>query len=68
MPGEPLSDIPVSNQPLGSDNQREEPDETKAEVVSRVRIAPTLVGKVIQALNTNMSNYEDRFGPISVRD
>ncbi len=37
-------------------------NETVAEVVSRVRIAPTLVGKVIQALNTNMTNYEDRFG------
>jgi hypothetical protein len=37
-------------------------DETTAEVVSRVRIAPTLVGKVIRALNTNMTNYEDRFG------
>jgi hypothetical protein len=45
-----------------------EPGETNAEVVSRIRVAPTLVGKIIQALNTNMSNYEDRFGPISVRD
>ena len=45
-----------------------EPDETKAEVVSRVRIAPTLVGKVIQALNTNMTNYEERFGQITIRD
>jgi hypothetical protein len=43
-------------------------NETTAEVVSRVRIAPTLVGKVIQALNTNMTNYEDRFGPIAVKD
>jgi hypothetical protein len=44
-----------------------EPGETKAEVVSRVRVAPTLVGKVISALNTNMTNYEERFGQIDVR-
>lgn len=37
-----------------------------AEVVSRVRIAPTLVGRVLQALNTNMSGYEDKFGPVKV--
>jgi hypothetical protein len=37
-----------------------------AEVVSRVRIAPTLVGRVMQALNTNMSGYEDKFGPVKV--
>ena len=33
-----------------------------AEVVSRVKIAPTMVGKVIRALNTNMTSYEDKFG------
>jgi hypothetical protein len=47
---------------------RREGGETIAQVVSRIQIAPTLVGKVIQALNTNMTNYEDRFGPIPVRD
>lgn len=36
----------------------------KAEVVSRVRIAPTMVGRVLNALNSNMSNYEERFGPV----
>jgi hypothetical protein len=36
----------------------------KAEVVSRVKIAPTMVGKIIQALNTNMTNYEDKFGMV----
>lgn len=35
-----------------------------AEVVSRIRIAPTMVAQVLQALNTNLSNYEDRFGPV----
>jgi hypothetical protein len=35
-----------------------------AEVVSRVRIAPTMVGRVLNALNTNLSNYEDRFGQV----
>ena len=35
-----------------------------ADVVSRVRIAPTMVGRVLQALNTNMSGYEDKFGQV----
>ncbi|MGH8900973.1 MAG: DUF3467 domain-containing protein [Egibacteraceae bacterium] len=34
----------------------------QADVVTRVRIAPTMVGKVIRALNTNRSSYEDKFG------
>lgn len=38
--------------------------EVRAEVVSRVRIAPTLVAKVLQALNTNLSNYEENFGDV----
>lgn len=40
--------------------------QAQAEVVSRVRIAPTLVGKVIQALNTNMNAYEKKYGDINV--
>lgn len=36
-----------------------------AEVVSRVKIAPTMVGKVIRALNTNMTGYEDKFGMVT---
>ncbi len=36
----------------------------QAEVVSRVRIAPTMVAQVLNALNTNLSNYEDRFGQV----
>ena len=35
-----------------------------AEVVSRVKIAPTMVGRVLHALNTNMTNYEDKFGMV----
>ena len=35
-----------------------------AEVVSRVKIAPTMVGRVLNALNTNMANYEDKFGSV----
>lgn len=35
-----------------------------AEVVQRIRIAPTMVGQVMQALNANLSRYEDRFGPV----
>lgn len=38
--------------------------QVRAEVVSRVRIAPTMVGKVIQALNGNMTGYEDAFGMV----
>ena len=36
----------------------------QAEVVSRVKIAPTMVGRVIRALNTNMTSYEDRYGMV----
>ncbi len=36
----------------------------KAEVVSRVKIAPTMVARVLDALNTNLSGYEERFGPV----
>jgi hypothetical protein len=35
-----------------------------AEVVSRVRIAPTMVARVLNALNTNLSTYEERFGQV----
>lgn len=45
-------------QPGGSANER------RADVVSRVRIAPTMVGRVLNALNTNLSNYEERFGQV----
>ena len=41
-----------------------EQGKVNAEVVSRVRIAPTMVGRVLNALNTNLSNYEDRFGQV----
>lgn len=36
--------------------------QVKAEVVSRLKVAPTMVGKIIRALNTNMTNYEDKYG------
>lgn len=39
-----------------------EPGTVKAEVVSRVKVAPTMVGKIMRALNTNMTGYEDKFG------
>lgn len=41
-----------------------EDDRVTAEVVSRVRVAPTLVAQVIQALNTNLGNYEDRYDSV----
>ena len=36
----------------------------KAEVTSRVKVAPTMVGKIIRALNTNMTAYEDKYGMV----
>lgn len=41
-----------------------EQGQVTAEVVSRVRIAPTMVAKVINALNTNLGGYEDKFGAV----
>lgn len=41
-----------------------EAGKVNAEVVSRVRIPPTMVGRVLNALNTNLSNYEERFGAV----
>lgn len=41
-----------------------EQGKVNAEVVSRVRIAPTMVAQVLNALNTNLSGYEDRFGSV----
>jgi hypothetical protein len=41
-----------------------ESGKVNAEVVSRVRIAPTMVARVLNALNTNLSGYEDRFGQV----
>ncbi|HVM14979.1 MAG TPA: DUF3467 domain-containing protein [Egibacteraceae bacterium] len=38
--------------------------QVQAEVVSRVKVAPTMVGKIIRALNTNMTNYEDKYGMV----
>ena len=38
--------------------------QVRADVVSRVRVPPTLVGKVIRALNTNMTVYEDKYGNV----
>lgn len=39
-----------------------DPGSMTAEVVSRVKVAPTMVGKLIRALNDNLSLYEDKFG------
>ena len=41
-----------------------EAGKVNAEVISRVRIAPTMVGRVLNALNTNLANYEERFGQV----
>lgn len=39
-----------------------DPEHMDAEVVSRVKVAPTMVGKIIRALNDNLTNYEEKFG------
>ncbi|HWH33543.1 MAG TPA: DUF3467 domain-containing protein [Egibacteraceae bacterium] len=39
-----------------------DPERMQAEVVSRVKLAPTMVGKVIRALNDNLTGYEEKFG------
>ena len=36
----------------------------QADVVNRIKVAPTMVGKIIRALNTNMTGYEDKFGMV----
>lgn len=41
-----------------------EPNRVNAEVVQRMRIAPTMVARVIQALNTNLNAYEEKFGAV----
>jgi len=40
------------------------PDLVPARVVSRVKIPPTVIFDLMRALNENMSQYEERFGPI----
>ena len=37
----------------------------QADVVNRIKVAPTMVGKIIRALNTNMTAYEDKFGMVN---
>ncbi|MCA1824556.1 MAG: DUF3467 domain-containing protein [Mycobacteriales bacterium] len=39
-------------------------DDGVMEVVSRVKVAPTMVGRILEALNSNMSNYEKSFGAV----
>ena len=36
----------------------------QADVVARVKVAPTMVGSVIEALNRNMTDYENKFGMV----
>lgn len=38
--------------------------QVNAEVVSRVKVAPTMVGRIIQALNSNLTAYEERHGNV----
>lgn len=40
------------------------PDGFAAQVVSRVRIPPTIVFELLSALSDNLSQYEDEFGEI----
>jgi hypothetical protein len=40
------------------------PDTLAAQVVSRVRIAPTLVFELLRAINQDLGEYEEQFGEI----
>ncbi len=39
-------------------------DDNGMEVVSRIKVAPTMVGRILEALNGNMAMYEQRFGSV----
>jgi hypothetical protein len=41
-----------------------EPGRVNADVVQRMRIAPTMVARVINALNTNLNAYEEKYGSV----
>ena len=47
------------NQPYASG-----PDALAVQVVSRVRIPPTIVLDLLQALNDNLGQYEEELGPV----
>ena len=38
--------------------------ETSMDVVARLKIAPTMVGRVLEALSENLAVYENRFGSV----
>jgi|tagenome__1003787_1003787.scaffolds.fasta_scaffold20867427_2 hypothetical protein len=42
----------------------ESPTVVPQRVVARVKVPPTQIFNIIRALNENMTNYEDLFGPI----
>lgn len=39
-------------------------NQINAEVVSRIKVAPTMVARIIQALNSNLTAYEERHGNV----
>lgn len=41
-----------------------DPKQVNADVVSRIRVAPTMVGQMLRALNANLTNYESKFGDV----
>ena len=44
------------------------PGQVAAQVVSRVRIPPTIVFDLLRALNENLGQYESSYGPIKIFD
>lgn len=38
--------------------------EGSMDVVSRVKVAPTMVGRILEALSENLAVYENRFGSV----
>lgn len=41
-----------------------DPNQVNADVVSRIRVAPTMIGQLLRALNANLTNHEDKFGDV----
>ena len=38
--------------------------EASMDVVARVKVAPTMVGRILEALSENLAVYENRFGSV----
>jgi hypothetical protein len=50
---------------FAADSGTDEHGVVTAQVVSRVKVPPTVVFQIIKAISENLDNYEKRFGPIA---